>query len=333
MARGKGVPVNAEAIKRVLVIGAGAMGEGIAQSFAQSGLNVLLTDRDEGALERCSRQIGSNLALFQEFGLLTEAPPLITSRIDPRPLKTLAGIDNMVHEADFVVEAIPEILNLKRELFSRLDACREDTILCSNTSSFMISEISEGLRAPGRIVGLHYFYPAHIIPLVEIHSGKHTRAEAVSVTRELMLRAGKRPIIVRKEITGFIVNRIQAAYNREVTYLLDEGVASAEDLDLAAKASYGFRLACLGPLEIHDLNGLDVVLRSGSRTKKAICNTTEPSPSLVRKVEAGELGVKSGKGWHDYKGSSREEILEQSNRKLLQQLVLFHSREKTGSKS
>ncbi len=113
-----------------------------------------------------------------------------------------------------------------------------------------------------------------------------------------------------------------------MTYLLDEGVATVEELDLAARASYGFRLACLGPLEIHDLNGLDIVLRAGGRTRKYICNSREPSPSLVKKVEAGELGVKSGKGWYDYKDLPREEILEQANRKLLQQLLLFNAREK-----
>ena len=146
----------------------------------------------------------------------------------------------------------------------------------------------------------------------------------MTTARDLMLSVGKRPILVRKEIPGFIVNRIQAAYNREVTYLLEEGVTTAEDLDLAAKASYGFRLARLGPLEIHDLNGLDTVLRSGEKTRKSICNATDPSAFLVEKVAKGELGVKTGKGWHDYTGRSREEILEQSNRKLLQQLVLFN---------
>jgi 3-hydroxybutyryl-CoA dehydrogenase len=315
-------------IKRVLVIGAGTMGEGIAQNFAQSGLRVLLVDTDKKALSRCHGQIEANLALFQEFNLLSEDPSLVSTRIDSLVLESPNAIDDIMGRIDFVVEAVPEVLALKRELFSRLDASREDIVLASNTSSLTITKITEGLRAPGRVVGLHYFYPAHIIPLVEIHRGKDTTEETVTTARNLMLKVGKRPILVRKEIPGFIVNRIQAAYNREVTYLLEEGVATAEDLDLAAKASYGFRLACLGPLEIHDLNGLDTVLRSGEKTRKSICNATEPSAYLVEKVEKGELGVKTGKGWHDYAGRSREEILDQSNRKLLQQLILFHRLEK-----
>ena len=318
-------------IKRVLVIGAGTMGEGIAQCFAQAGLTVFLADIDENALKRCRKQIRASTALMQEFGLLSEDPSLVISRIDFRPMKEMAGIGIFKEEADFVVEAVPEVLELKRTLFSHLDGFRKEVILSSNTSSLTITSISEGLKTPGRFVGVHFLYPAHIIPLVEIHGGKETEEETIASAKELMIRIGKKPIVVRKEIPGFIVNRIQAAYNREVTYLLNEGVAKAEELDMAAKAGFGFRLACLGPLEIHDLNGLDVVLKAGGRTRQSICNDREPSPLLVEKVEKGELGVKSGKGWHDYQGRTREEVLEESNRKLLRQLLSFNTLEKTGS--
>ncbi len=317
-----------ESVKKVLVAGAGSMGEGIAQNFSQAGLDVLVLDVDGESLKRCGDQIETNLHLFQEFGLVHEDISAIMSRIKFRQMESFEDIDHILQDIDFVVEAVSEILELKRELFSKLDTCRKDIVLCSNTSSFTISEISKGLFDPGRVAGLHFFYPANIMPLVEIHRGKETREDVVEFVRKLMLKVGKQPIIVRKEIPGFIVNRIQAACNREVTYLLDEGVATVEELDLAARASYGFRLACLGPLEIHDLNGLDIVLRAGGRTRKYICNSREPSPSLVKKVEAGELGVKSGKGWYDYKDLPREEILEQANRKLLQQLLLFNAWEK-----
>jgi 3-hydroxyacyl-CoA dehydrogenase len=312
-------------IKKIMVAGAGSMGEGIAQNFAQAGLDVLVLDIDEESLIQCKIQIEANLHLFGEFGLVNEEIPTIMARIEFLKMNNLEEMCNFLDDIDFVVEAIPEILELKRDFFRKMDICREDIVLCSNTSSLTVSEISKGLIYPGRVVGLHYFYPANIIPLVEIHRGEKTGTESVELTRELMLKVGKQPILVRKEIPGLIVNRIQAAYNREVTYLMDEGVATPEDLDLAARASYGFRLACLGPLEIHDLNGLDVVLKAGGRTRKYICNSREHSPSLVKKVEAGELGVKTGKGWHDYKGSSREEIIEQTNRKLLQQLILFNT--------
>lgn len=323
--------MKATDISRVLVIGAGSMGEGIAQHFAQAGFAVRLLDINEDMLNRCRRQIPANLELLKEFSLLDEDPTAIAARIRFEHGADMSSLDDIMDEVDFVVEAVSENLSLKKELFARLDALRDDIILCSNTSSLTISEISDGLRVPGRVVGLHYFYPAHIIPLVEIHGGKDTLPEAVTCTRELMINVGKRPIVVRKEIPGLIVNRIQAAYNREVTYLLEQGVATAEELDLAAKASYGFRLSCLGPLEIHDLNGLDIVLTAGGKTRKTLYNGTEPSAALVDKVVAGELGVKTGKGWHDYQGRSREEILEQSHRKLLQQLVAFNALQKMGA--
>lgn len=167
-----------------------------------------------------------------------------------------------------------------------------------------------------------------IIPLVEIHHGRNTDDQAVKAVRDLMIRVGKKPIFVRKEIPGFIVNRIQAAYNREIMYLLEQGVATPEDLDMASRASYGFRLACLGPLAIQDMNGLDTLLKAGTVIRKSLCNATEPSSALVKKVEAGELGLKSEKGWYDYAGKSREQVLDERNRKLLQQLVLFNRLEK-----
>ena len=320
--------MNAEEIKRVLVIGAGTMGEGIAQDFAQAGLTVLLADIYDEALDRCRRQIKANLNLLQSFHLLSEDPRAVESRIEFRLIKDLSEVMAFKEAVDFVVEAVPEDLTLKRSLFAHLDGFRKDLILGSNTSSYTITSLSEGMRTAARVVGIHYLYPAHIIPLVEIHGGEKTAEESISIARELMIRVGKKPIIVRKEVPGFIVNRIQAAYNREVMHLLKEGVATAEDIDAAAKAGFGFRLACLGPLEIHDLNGLDVVLKAGGRTRQSICNDREPSPLLVEKVEKGELGVKAGKGWHDYHGRTREEVLDQANRKLLQQLVLFRALDK-----
>ena len=300
------------------------MGEGIAQNFAQAGLSVRLVDMDSQILDRCIAQIDANLKLFQEFDLLKEEPLSIKSRIEPFLSERL---DDAIRDCDLVVEAIPEMLQLKRDLFAQLDTCRDNIILSSNTSSFTISSIAEGMRTPARVVGLHYFNPAHIMPLVEIHRGRDTSDDVVEVARELMLRIGKKPILVRKEVPGFIVNRIQAAMGRESNYLIEEGVVTPEDLDTAAKTSYGFRLACLGPMQQADMNGLDTITRAFSHIAKALSNATEPSPILVEKVRRGEFGVKSGKGWHDYTGRSRAQIMENRDRQLLQQLVLFNKRE------
>jgi 3-hydroxybutyryl-CoA dehydrogenase len=322
------VSIKATDISRVLVIGAGTMGEGIAQNFAQAGLEVCVADNNSAMLERCGRQIPANLETFKEFSLLDEEPAQIMDRITFKSVEEMADLGDLASDVDYAVEAVSENLELKQSIFAILSDRRDDLILASNSSSLTISEIAQNLKNPGNVVGLHYFFPAHIVPLVEVHSGKDTLPDAITCTIELAKRVGKRPIHVLKEMPGLIVNRIQAAYNREVTYLLEQGVASAEDLDMAAKASYGFRLSCLGPLQIHDLNGLDIVLKAGGKTRKAIFNGTESSPLLVQKVEAGELGVKTGKGWHDYTGRTREEVLDESNRKLLKQLVTFNEQEK-----
>lgn len=326
-----GTEMNFETIKRVLIIGAGAMGESIAQQFAQAGMDVLLADIEKSALDRSTRQISSNLAQLEKFGLLSEDPAAIQLRITSQLLEDMSGLSGFTENVDFIMEVVPEKIALKKCLFSFMDKCPKEIILASNTSTLSITEIAEEMQSPERVVGIHFFYPAHIVPLVEIHGGEQTSEDAIRFAKELMLRVGKQPIVIRKVMPGFIVNRMQAAFNREVVYMLEQGVATPEELDMAAKACFGFRLACLGPLEIHDLNGLDVVLNSWRQTRPSLCNDTNPSASVAEKVANGELGAKTGKGWYEYKGKTREEILAESNAKLLQQLSLFQSHQKSES--
>jgi 3-hydroxybutyryl-CoA dehydrogenase len=146
----------------------------------------------------------------------------------------------------------------------------------------------------------------------------------VEIARELIVRIGKAPILIRKEVPGFLVNRIQAAMGREANFLIEQGVVTPEELDIAAKASYGFRLACTGPLEQQDLSGLDTISRGMQQLYRELNNATEPSPHILQKVSRGELGVKSGKGWYNYEGKTRAQILEERDRKLLKQLILFN---------
>lgn len=315
--------MNTKNIKTVAVIGAGIMGEGIAQNFAQAGLSVRLVDQERDILDRCLHQIEMNLNLFLEFKLLHEEPSRIRARIEPFLAGDLAAA---VEGCQFMVEALPELLDLKKTLLSQLDSFNPKAILGSNTSSLTISQVAEGSQNPGRVIGTHYFNPAHIMPLVELHRGKDTRDEVVEITKDLLVKAGKMPVMVRKEVPGFIVNRIQGAMEREIDYLIDEGIVTPEDLDIAAKASYGFRLACMGPMEAEDMIGLDTALRVSGRLYKTLSDKTTPSPTLAAKVEKGELGLKSGVGWYDYRGQTQEQVKEGINRKLLEQLALLISR-------
>ncbi len=296
------------------------MGEGIAQSFAQAGKSVKVLDLRKEALVKCQNQINENLKLFAEFKLLEEAPEVIKSRITYMPITELSEAIKGCH---FIVETIPEVLADKKDLFEKLDGCDPDVILASNTSSITITTLTDGMKTAYRVVGTHYFNPAHIMPLVEIHSGKHTSDSVVEMTKDLMLQVGKKPIMVKKEIPGFIVNRIQGALFREIGYLLDEGVATPEDIDIAAKAMYGFRLSCIGPMEADDMIGLDTSARVSTSLFKTLSNRTGPSETLLDKVNKGELGIKTGSGWYNYSGKTRTQVLDEINRRLLKQMVLF----------
>ena len=191
--------------------------------------------------------------------------------------------------------------------------------------------LAEGLPRPDNLIGIHYFNPAHIIPLVEVHRGTACSDAAYDQTVRLLQASGKTTVLVRVERPGFIVNRLMGALEREIDYLLDEGIVTPEDLDVAVKSSTGFRFACLGPMELEDMIGLDIAATVSGRVFKGLSNATEPSPMLVEKVEKGELGIKSGKGWYDYSGRTREEVLKEKNARLLPQLRLFLEAQKQQS--
>ena len=306
----------------VAVIGSGTMGAGIAQSFAQAKFNVLLIDASDDALDRARASIETNLGQLDEFGLVEGRIAENLGRIGFQQ-----GTDVLARTAGLklVVETIPEDLGLKRALFRELDGLPDTVILGSNTSSFTLSAITDGMKTAHRTVGLHYFNPPHIIPAVEVHRCPATTDETVAAARRIVESTGKISIIVRKELPGFVINRLTGAIEREIDHLLDEGVVSPEDRDKAVKASGGVRLACLGPMEAEDMIGLDIAARVSGNIYKVLSNATEPSPELVEKVQRGELGVKSGRVWYDYPENRVKSILEERNARLLRQLALFRS--------
>jgi len=309
-------------IRTAAVIGAGVMGVGIVQTFASAGIAVRMIARNQERLEQSLASVEANLKLFEEFGLLSEASADILARVTIIPATDMLEATT---GCDYVVETIPEVLDTKKAIFAQLDNLPADVIIASNTSSFTMDTLTEGMKTPQRMVGLHYFNPAHIIPAVEIHKGKNTTDAVVAQTKALMIRTGKKPVIVQKTVPGFIINRLTGAMEREIDYLIDEGIVTPEDLDIAVKASYGFRLSCMGPMAQEDMIGLDTSARVSGNVFKLLSNKTAPSPVLLEKVEKGELGIKSGKGWYDYSGQTREEVNDKINRRLLKQLALFRS--------
>ena len=304
----------------IAVVGAGTMGIGIAQTYAQAGFEVLLVDEFEDALLRAPGAIEVNLRQLDEFGLVAGSVQENLGRIT-----TLQGATNLLETDNLlmVVESISEDLSLKRELFALLDGLPESVVIATNTSSLTLSAITDGMQSAHRTVGLHYFNPAHIIPAVEVHRCAATTDEAIALARQLVERTAKNTILVRKELPGFVINRLTGSIEREIDYLLDEGVVTPHDLDKAVKASFGFRLACLGPMEAEDMIGLDIAARVSGNIFKVLSNATKPSPVLVEKVNQGELGVKSGLGWYDYPEDEKQAILAGRNARLLRQLALF----------
>ncbi|MFJ8068394.1 3-hydroxyacyl-CoA dehydrogenase family protein [Peribacillus sp. NPDC096447] len=301
-------------IKKIAIIGSGVMGSGIAQSFAVSGYFVTINDIKEELLHRAQNRISENLSLLIEEGVLTDqekqvALAHITYSVD---------LEGAVRDADFIIEAIPEVIELKLNLYEQMEEIiKPDAIVASNTSTFPISQLMEKASFADRMVITHFFNPGHLVPLVEIVQHDETKPEIVKTTMDLMRKIGKSPILLKKEIAGFIANRLQTALMREAFYLLKEGVANAEDIDTAITAGPGFRWAFTGPIEIADFGGLDTWQRVFENVSPVLDQSKE-APDLIRDlVFEGKLGTKSGEGIFTYEESTVSQKINERDRNFI----------------
>ncbi|HEX4040142.1 MAG TPA: 3-hydroxyacyl-CoA dehydrogenase family protein [Xanthobacteraceae bacterium] len=274
---------------RIAVVGAGLMGHGIAQVFALAGHDVTITDTVMKNLDDVTKRIAANL---RDLG----DDPLAIARV--RPCLELA---EAVRDADYVVEAILEDLPLKQKLFVEIERhVRPDTILASNTSVIPITSIMEGLTHRDRALGTHWWNPPFLVPLVEVIETQWTSPDAVAWTMALHKNAGKKPAHVKKDVPGFIGNRLQHALWREAIALVENGICDAETVDAVIKASFGRRLAVLGPLENADMVGTDLTLAIHNTVLPAIDSRPAASPYLQKLVADGRLGFKSGEGFRKW---------------------------------
>jgi 3-hydroxybutyryl-CoA dehydrogenase len=300
-------------IRNVTIVGAGTMGHSLAQVFAQGGCNVWLNDVQEGFLERAKKLIASNLETLIELGIVekNQKGPILDR------IQTTVKLEEAGKKADFVIEAIIEDEPAKKEMFSRLDKiCPPGTILASNTSYMDIFKFVETNR-PDKVLIAHWFAPPHIVPLVEVVRGPQTSQETVDTVKALMLKMGKKPIVISKFLPGFIGNRLQSALGNEVLHLLDNGYATPEDIDTATKASFALRMPILGLVKRMDFTGLDLSQKIiGNATYKIPPQRTQ-SKSVDALVEKGKLGVKTGSGFYEYGGRSTEEIMKERDIKLI----------------
>jgi 3-hydroxybutyryl-CoA dehydrogenase len=289
--------MNDTDMQRIAVIGAGLMGHGIALELAAHGYDVMLQDRDQAALARARESMAEGLARLAEIGRITldiaeTAPSRIAMGTDARAA---------VADADLVIEAVSEDLDLKRSLFRDLDAWAPPrAILASNSSSFMPSLLAAATRRPDRVLVAHYFNPPHLLPLVELVRGEQTSDATMATMRSLYEGIGKRPAVVQREAPGFVGNRLQMALLREALAIVEAGIATPEDVDTIIKSSFGRRLAVAGVFEVFEAAGWDLTLAVADQIFPAIDRSTEPPQSLRDKVARGELGLKAGKGFYTW---------------------------------
>lgn len=304
-------------IKNVTMVGVGWMGKGVAQACAR-GYDVMLYDLKEEALKQAQEGIKAGLEYMVEKELLSKADVKTTmSRI-----RSTTDIHKAMKDADLVIEAVPEVLDLKKEVFAQLDkVCRPKTILATNASTLSTTAIAEATSKPERVVGMHWFYPAFIMPPVEVIKGARTSDETAQAAREFLLKLRKVPVVC-KEVPGFLINRLQMVLMNEAVSLLEQGVASAEDIDNAARMSLGLRLPFWGPLKIEDivvpknnlLRGYEYVYKLTGQER------FKPSDLLREKVAKGEIGLMAGKGYYDYTKEPPGAVARERDEMVIKQL-------------
>ena len=280
----------------IAVLGAGTMGLCVAQFFAMNGHEVHLYNRTYANLEKAMVQIRSNLETLVSLNQIKpEEVPAAMARIHGT-----GDLKTAVENADFVIENVAEKEELKKKIFSQLDElCGGDVIFSSDTSTMNIYEFV-GVSHPERLIITHFFNPAYVMPLVEIVRGPHTSDETVAVTKELLESCGKKTAVINKAIPGFILNRITMAVFREAAYIAGNGWATPEDIDKAIVSTFGPRYTFEGPFALSDFAGLDIYERLATLLPPVLCSDTACPAILSDKTKAGQLGVKSGKGFYSY---------------------------------
>jgi 3-hydroxybutyryl-CoA dehydrogenase len=312
--------------EKIAIAGAGFMGPGIAQVFAASGHPVQIYNRSAERLTTVHERTRGNLMQMAEYGLADGAAiEQVLARIT-----TTTDLAEACAGAAVVIESIPESLPLKQEFFVELDKlCPPETALCSNTSVISIKEIGSHTVHPERVIGTHFYQPPFLVPLVEVVSTDVADQRLVDRVFNLMKASGKVPIYVRKDVPGFVANRMQHALWREAFALIDDGVCDAETVDIAISNSFGMRLPVLGPVATADLVGLDLSLAIQDYVLPHLDVSTRASSTMRKHVEAGELGFKTGSGFLEW----TPEAMAATRKKLTSHLMEHLSKNKRRAES
>ncbi|MEN3343106.1 MAG: 3-hydroxybutyryl-CoA dehydrogenase [Actinomycetota bacterium] len=296
------------AVRRAAVIGTGTMGPGMGAVLARAGIETALYDVSAEALERAKGAAELAAGVLERLGAASEGGGALRFETD-----LAAALDG----ADLVLEAVPERLELKHEVFPQLEAAvGPEAILASNTSGIPITKIATVCRHPGRVVGMHWSNPPHLIPMIEVIPGEQTSPQTVEAASELVRRLGYHPV-VEKEVAGFVENRILYAILRECLDLVDRGIIDPEGLDLNVRWGIGYKLAVIGPMELLDMAGLDIYNAVGSYLNQDLSTSGEVSSTIRDLIEQGRLGMKTGGGIYDYTPEQIDELRAQRAAKLV----------------
>ena len=297
-----------------MVVGGGTMGTDVATVLARGGCRVSVVEPQPSVRRALQDRVQASLAdlgMAHRMALVQALPEL----------QTVAWAD-----VQLVIECIPEKLALKQALFAQLlTLAPEHAVLTSNSSSFPISAIAQGLPTQERMLGLHFFMPAHLVPLVEVVLGPQSHSDTAESLCGFMRGCGSVPVLVRKDKPGFLANRLQHALSREAFAMIDEGVATPEDVDAAVRFGFGFRYLAAGPVMQRDHAGLDVHCAAAATMYPSLSNTDQPSRALRERVDAGRLGMKAGAGFYDWAPETRQAERERYDRLLRQGLQLLAS--------
>lgn len=290
-------------LNRATVLGTGTMGPGMGAVLARAGMQVTLFDVNPEALERARGAVGMVEGVLDRLEVPTRDGGGLAYETD-----RAAALDG----AEVVLEAVPEQLELKRQLFSDIEAqISPEAIIASNTSGIPVTKLAEGLGRPDRVIGWHWSNPPHLIPMNEVIPGEQTAPEVTRATEELTRRIGYHPVTLKKEVPGFVENRVLYAIMRECLALVDEGVIDVEGLDLCVKWGIGYKLAVVPPIQLLDMAGLDIYTSVGGYLNQSLSDEKGVSKTASDLRDEGRLGIKTGRGFFDYPPERIKELQQQ----------------------
>ncbi|AJO21492.1 3-hydroxyacyl-CoA dehydrogenase family protein [Weizmannia coagulans] len=301
-------------LEKLSIVGCGIMGHSIALTAAWAGFRVRLWGTNEKDIDRAKEGLEQKLEVLKGYEVLSENEK--QKIIDN--ISFTQSLTECVKEATFVIEAIPENLDLKQDYFRQLDEiCLEETVIASNTSGLSATEIAKLTKNPGRTVVTHFWNPAHLMPLVEVVRGEHTSDQTAERALSLLKAMNKKPILVKKDVLGSVGNRLQYAIFREAQYIVENGIASMEDVDAAVRYSIGRRFGVTGPFMTMDMGGLNTNASITSYLFNDLCDRKEIFPTMKALVENGHIGPKTGRGFYEWPSEFTAEMEHEREKELI----------------